>query len=170
MRTIKSSEEFFDILDTIKGGAIVTIGYVTSANLNVPTIKKKNPLTNRMKGYNDYSVFQNEENEIGALIKLTSYNFNYRNRKSVHDEYHNRIKPQTNAIRQEFGLPEIQDKNGYKSVMNYGNNGQEVYSGQNEKIFGHSYSPQNMNKPLHISSTIYAVNKNAARKYRTAQK
>ena len=58
MRTIKSSDEFFDLLDTIKGGCFVTIGYVTSANVELPIIKRKNPLTNRMKGYNDYSQFR----------------------------------------------------------------------------------------------------------------
>ena len=72
MRVVKTSEEYFDILDQIKGGAIITIGYVTGANLDVPKIKKKNPATNRMKGYDDYSMFQNEgENEIGALVKIT---------------------------------------------------------------------------------------------------
>ena len=53
VRKVKSSNEFFDILDKIGNGKFVSIGYVTGANLNVPTIKKKNPLTNRMKGYPD---------------------------------------------------------------------------------------------------------------------
>ena len=39
MRRVASSEEFFDILDRIGNGKFVTIGYVTGANLNVPTIK-----------------------------------------------------------------------------------------------------------------------------------
>lgn len=56
VRKVKSSNEFFDILDKIGNGKFVSIGYVTGANLNVPTIKKKNPLTNRMKGYPDYTV------------------------------------------------------------------------------------------------------------------
>ena len=158
MRTVKTSNDFFDILDKINGGAIVTIGYVTSADLNVPIVKRKNPLTNRMKGYNDYSVFQNESGrEIGALVKVTSYNFNYRNRQSVHDEYHNKIKPQMNAIRQEFGVPEVQTKASYKDVMNFGGNGQEVYKGDNEAKFGNSYSPQNMFKPLHVKGVVYLV-------------
>lgn len=158
MRTIKSSNDFFDILDGIKGGAIVTIGYVTSAGLNVPVIKKKNPKTNREKGYNDYSMFQNEgENEISALVKLTSYNFNYRNRQSVHDEYYNRVKPETNAIRQKYGLPDVGTKKSYKTTLNFGENGQEVYGGQNQKLFGNSYSPQNMYKPLNIKSSFYTV-------------
>ena len=159
MRVIKTSEEYFDILDQIKGGAIITIGYVTGADLDVPKIKKKNPATNRMKGYDDYSVFQNEgENEIGALVKITSYNFNYRNRRSIHDHYHYEYKPAVNNIRQEFGMEPMKDSNGYKEVMNYGENGTESYSGKNEKLFGNTYNPQNMFKPLHISSTTYVVN------------
>ena len=159
MRVIKTSEEYFDILDQIKGGAIITIGYVTGANLDVPKIKKKNPATNRMKGYDDYSMFQNEgENEIGALVKITSYNFNYRNRSSVHNQYHHEYKPAVNNIRQEFGMEPMKDRGGYKDVMDFGANGQEVYAGKNEKLFGNSYNPQNMFKPLHISSTTYAVN------------
>lgn len=158
MRSVKSSEEFFDILDQIKGGAIVTIGYVTKANLNIPTVKRKNPLTNRMKTYNDYSVFNNESGkEIGALVKITSYNFNYRNRKSIHDQYHNVIKPETNKIRQEFGIDDVTDRKSYKNVMNFGGNGQEVYNGNNEKLFGNSYSPQNLYKPLHVKGIVYIV-------------
>ena len=159
MRKIKSSNEFFDLLDTIKGGSFVTIGYVTSANVEVPIVKKKNPLTNRMKGYNDYSQFNRESSDdnIGALVKITSYNFNYRNRKSVHDEYHNRIKPETNKIRREFGLEDMARK-GYKEVMNFGSNGQEVYNGNNENLFGNSYSPQNISSSARIKSKIYAVN------------
>lgn len=41
VRKVKSSNEFFDILDKIGNGKFVSIGYVTSANLNVPTIKKE---------------------------------------------------------------------------------------------------------------------------------
>lgn len=159
MRTVKSAEEFFDILDEIKGGAIITVGYVTGGNLDVPKIKKRNPETNRMKGYDDYSMFQDEgETEIGALVKITSYNFNYRNRGSIHNHYHYDYKPSINKIRQEFGLEPMKDRGGYKSVMDFGEHGQEVYGGKNEKLFGNSYNPQNMFKPLHISSTTYAVN------------
>ena len=112
-----------------------------------------------MKGYDDYSMFQNEgENEIGALVKITSYNFNYRNRRSIHDHYHYEYKPAVNNIRQEFGMEPMKNRNGYKDVMDFGANGQEVYAGKNEKLFGNSYNPQNMFKPIHISSTTYVVN------------
>ena len=87
MRRVASSNEFFDILDQIGNGKFVTIGYVTSANLNLPMVKRKNPLTNRMKGYADYSVFGEGSDDIGALVKITSYNFQYLNRSTVGKKY-----------------------------------------------------------------------------------
>lgn len=158
MRYLRSSNEFFDILDGIKGGTFVSIGYVTGANLNIPKVKRKNPLTGRMKGYFDYSVL-NSTNEIGALVKITSYTFNYRNRQSIHDDYYNRVKPEMNRIRTKYGAPEVQDRVGYKSVNNYGVNGIETYSGNNETKFGNSYSPQNMYNAK-IDSIIYAIDTN----------
>lgn len=158
MRYLRSSNEFFDILDEIKGGTFVSIGYVTGANLNIPKVKRKNPLTGRMKGYFDYSVL-NSENEIGALVKITSYTFNYRNRQSIHDDYYNRVKPEMNRIRTKYGAPEVQDRSSYKSVNNYGVNGIETYSGNNETKFGNSYSPQNMYNAK-TDSIIYAVDTN----------
>ena len=163
MRVVNSSNEFFDTLDGIGNGAFVTIGYVTAADLDVPVVKRKNPDTNRMKGYNDYSVFQGEgEKEISALVKLTSYNFNYRNRRTVHDEYHNRIKPAVKAIKQEFGIEDSGRKGGYKTAVNFGANGQDVYSGDNAALFGNTYSPQNMYKPINIKSSIFAVDTNGS--------
>ena len=158
MRYLRSSNEFFDILDGIKGGTFVSIGYVTGANLNIPKVKRKNPLTGRMKGYFDYSAL-NSTNEIGALVKITSYTFNYRNRQSIHDDYYNRVKPEMNRIRTKYGAPEVQDRVGYKSVNNYGVNGIETYSGNNETKFGNSYSPQNMYNAK-IDSIIYAIDTN----------
>lgn len=158
MRYLRSSNEFFDILDEIKGGTFVSIGYVTGANLNIPKVKRKNPLTGRVKGYSDYSVFNTNE-EIGALVKITSYTFNYRNRKSIHNDYHNRVKPEMNRIRGKYGVPEIQDRNGYKTVNNYGVNGIETYSGNNDTKFGNSYSPQNTYNAK-IDSVVYAINLN----------
>ena len=74
MRRIATCNEFFDILDQIKGGQWVTIGIVTSANLTgYPSIKRKNPLTNRMKGYPDHEAFGVAE-DIAALVKVSSYN------------------------------------------------------------------------------------------------
>ena len=156
MRRVASSNEFFDILDKIGNGKFVTIGYVTGANLNIPTIKKKNPLTNRMKGYPDYTIFGSEE-EIGALVKVSSYNFQYLNRQTVGKKY-GEYKKSANVIRGDFGLEPIADKESYKQGTDWSPNGPELYKGSNADLQSHSYNPQNIYgvKPKGI---VYAVNK-----------
>ena len=114
VRKVKSSNEFFDILDKIGNGKFVSIGYVTGANLNVPTIKKKNPLTNRMKGYPDYTVFNGiDKRPIGALVKITLYNFQYMNRKLVSKKY-GEYKQAANASRNEYGIDDMKSRTSYK--------------------------------------------------------
>ena len=156
MRRVASSEEFFDILDRIGNGKFVTIGYVTGANLNVPTIKRRNPETNRMKGYPDFSVFGAEgENEIGALVKITSYNMRYLNRTTVGKKY-GEYKNAANGIRGNFGLDPIASKESYKQGTSWSPNGPELYKGQNTELQSHSYNPQNIHgvKPKGI---VYAI-------------
>lgn len=156
MRRVASSEEFFDILDRIGNGKFVTIGYVTGANLNVPTIKRRNPETNRMKGYPDFSVFGAEgENEIGALVKITSYNMRYLNRTTVGKKY-GEYKNAANGIRGNFGLDPIGNRESYKQGTSWSPNGPELYKGQNTKLQSHSYNPQNIHgvKP---KSIVYAI-------------
>ena len=158
MRQVKTSNEFFDILDRIGNGKFVTIGYVTGANLNVPTIKRKNPETNRMKGYPDYSVFMDEgDGEIGALVKISSYNMRYLNRTTVGKKY-GEYKDAANTIRGEYGLDPIADKEGYKQGTSWSENGPELYKGQNDALASHSYNPQNVFgvKPKGV---VYSVDK-----------
>ena len=156
MRRIATSNEFFDILDRIGNGKFVTIGYVTGANLNVPTVKRKNPLTNRMKGYPDYSVFTDEgDGEIGALVKITSYNMRYINRQTIGKKY-GEYKNSANAIRTNFGIDPIADRESYKQGTTWSPNGPELYNGKNSDLQSHSYNPQNLYgvKPKGI---VYAV-------------
>lgn len=157
MRRVASSEEFFDILDRIGNGKFVTIGYVTGANLNVPTIKRRNPDTNRMKGYPDFSVFGAEgEDEIGALVKITSYNMRYLNRETVGKKY-GEFKDAANAIRGNFGLDPIASKESYKQGTTWSPNGPELYKGQNTELQSHSYNPQNIHG-VTPKGVVYAVN------------
>ena len=156
MRRVASSNEFFDILDKIGNGKFVTIGYVTGANLDVPKVSRKNPLTNRMKQYPDYTVFGNEQGEIGALVKITSYNMRYLNRTTVGQKY-GEYKDSANGIRGNFGLDPIGSKQGYKQGTNWNPNGPEIYNGNNVELQDHSYNPQNIYgvKPRGV---VYAVN------------
>lgn len=154
MKRVATSNEFFDILDKIGGGKFVTIGYVTSANLDVPTISKKNPKTNRLKNYPDYSVFE-QNKEVGALVKITSYNMRYEHRGTVGKKY-GEYKNSVNAIRGEFGLEPMADRNGYKEGTNWSPNGPEIYAGNKKELSTHSYNPQNI-FGARIKSRIYAV-------------
>ena len=154
MRRVATSNEFFDILDKIGNGKFVTIGYVSAANLDVPKVSKRNPLTNRMKGYPDYSVFGNGD-EIGALVKITTYNMQYLNRSTVSKKY-GEFKQSANGIRGEYGLDPIGSKESYKSANDWSKNGLELYKGANDELRSHSYNPQNIYgvKP---KSVIYTV-------------
>ena len=156
MRRVASSSEFFDILDKIGNGKFITIGYVTGANLDVPTVSRRNPATNRMKKYPDYTVFGGEE-EIGALVKITSYNMRYLNRTTVGQKY-GEFKTSANDIRTNFGIDPIADKTSYKQGTNWSPNGPEIYNGQNADLQSHSYNPQNIFgvKPKGV---VYAINK-----------
>lgn len=155
-RRVETPERIFDILDQIKKGDWITIGYVTSADLNVPKVQRRNPLTNRMKGYDDYSVFGNENGEIAGLVKISAWNFRYYNRHDVSSRYYNEYKPSVNAIRGDYGLDPVADKEGYTQTMNYGKGGVSVYGGGNEALQGHSYAPQNVAN-VKPRSTVYPI-------------
>ena len=155
MRRVATSNEFFDILDKIGNGKFVTIGYVTSANLELPSVTRKNPLTNRNKKYLDYSVFGGDQ-EIGALVKISSYNFQYLNRETVGRKY-GEYKQSANVIRSKFGIEPIANKESYKQGTSWSPNGPELYKGNNTELQSHSYNPQNIYN-VKPKSVIYAVN------------
>ena len=81
----------------------------------------------------------------------------YRKRGSIGKQYKD-YKNSANAIRGEYGLPPIGDKeNDYKERMNFGG-GIDTYKGGNEALAGHSYNPQNTYGVVPKSVT-YAINK-----------
>jgi hypothetical protein len=156
-RKIETPEKFFDILDSIKRGSYITIGYVTGANLAMPKVKRINPASNRMKSYDDYSAFGNEE--IGALVKISAWNFRYQNREDFNQTY-TAFKQNANVVRGKYGLDPIADKeNGYKEKNNFGKGGVDTYNGKNNNLQGHSYIGQN-GFGIKPKSITYAVDTN----------
>lgn len=141
---VGSPEEFFDIISTIKGGQFVTVGYVTSANLNVPQERRKNPETNRMKNFDDYVTFGKnlgEEGEIGGVIKFTSYNMNWRNNDDMAAAYSKYVTDR-DAIRAKYGVESR--TGGYTDKVNFGDaGGIKTYDGDNEALKSHTYTAQN---------------------------
>lgn len=145
---LKSADDFFDIMDQSGEGKFFTMGCVFTANIE-PTVKRKNPLTNRMKNYEDYSVFGEGSDDIAAIVKLVSYNRQYQNRDTVSRDY-GISKEKENEIRRNHGIPEVGTKQkNYKEKLGYGEHGVEVYKGDNENLQGNTYHPIN----VHSSKT-----------------
>ena len=158
MRILKTPNEFFDMMDQMGDNKFVTIGYVTSANLDMPKVKRVNPSTNRMKSYDDYTVFGNDDN-IGALVKITSYNMRYRTRSSVSKQY-GEYKKSLDDIRASYGLePTKTNPDTYTGKQQFGAQGISLYKDQKEDLAGHAYYPQNT-YGARIKSVVYAVNDN----------
>ena len=154
-RKVTGPSDIFDYLDSIRKDSYISIGYVTSANVSLPQVKRRNPATNRMKNYNDYSVFEGGD-DIGALVQITAYNLRYQNRKDVLNKY-DEYKKNANVIRADYGLPPIADKKGYTQTIDYGKGGVSIYNGSNKALSGHSYCPQNV-AGIEPDSVVYVVN------------
>jgi hypothetical protein len=159
VRQVETPDKVFDILNDIGRNNFVCVGIVTGANLELPKTKRVNPETNRMKSYDDYEAFGKQigsEEDIAALVKISSYNFRYYPANDINKQYSD-YKNSFNDIRSEYGLEPVQDKeNDYKQKMNYGN-GVNVYGGDDESKQGNFYVAFNGYnvKPKGI---VYAIN------------
>lgn len=148
-RTFVSSEKLFDVLAEMKGNLRMCIGYITVAKLNIPTVKRKNPETNRMKSYPDYETFTKEigaEREVAAIVKVTKYHkFNFTTPSDL-SQRHKEYRDAKDQIKLKYGLnPTNRDaKQGkFKQIQDYGTNGIAVYNGDNEEKTTNSYLAQN---------------------------
>ena len=109
-----------------------------------------------MKGYPDYTVFNGiDKRPIGALVKITLYNFQYMNRNLVSKKY-GEYKQAANAIRNEYGIDDMKSRTSYKQKTSWSPNAPETYVGNNEELKDHSYSPQNV-YGSNTYSTVYTV-------------
>lgn len=156
IRKVMTFNEFFDVMDQIGDTKYVNIGYVTGANLDVPQVKRRNPATNRMKGYDDYSHWGED---VAALVKIITYNFQYRTREKFNQSYV-KYKDDFNNIRVKYGLEPIKRKeNGYTQKQEYGKNGIDFYKGDDESKQGRTYIQQNLYNVKPKDKT-YAINSN----------
>lgn len=105
--------EFFNMADNIQGGIKSTIGYVSSANLNIPQVKRLNPDTNRMKNFDDWDSFGkslNVSDKISGVIKFSRYTFNWRGKESMGKHYENDYVAPVNDIRSRYGIAPISNQ------------------------------------------------------------
>ena len=157
MRIVKSMDDFFDLSDKVGNNWWVTMEYVTAANITPPQVRKRNPATNRMKNFDDFSVFRREgDDEVGALVTLTKYNFRYQHRNTVNKGYNDYVS-RFNTLRGEYGLPPVERRKDYKEKMNWGKEGLDMYGGNKEELKGHVYYPQNMYGAKILGKKTYAI-------------
>lgn len=148
MRKITSVNDFFDTMDGLTNGAFVSIGYVTKANIDFPMVKRKNPETNRMKNYPDYETFSknfNSEEKLIGVIKFTRYLVNWTHRDKLNKQY-GEYKNKVNSLRNQFGIDDMGKGPNYKEKIDYGNNGINSYTGNNDEKQGNVYYAQNVAK------------------------
>lgn len=162
-RQFVSSENLFDVLSTMKGDVRMCVGYMTVAKLNIPQVQRINPATNRKKKYDDWETFGKEigvEGDIAGIIKISKYHkFNYVRPDDLKTRYA-KYRDDKDAIKQRYGLaPTNRDSMAgkYSAKQDYGDNGIEVYSGNNVEKAGNSYMSQNVHG-AEISSMYCLVN------------
>lgn len=161
-RTLVQANNLYDVISSMSAGGYASFGYVMGANLNLPTVKKKNPATNRMKSYVDNETLGNKLNypgdRIGGIVKFTRYLVHWSTPDSIGKKYGD-YKTNFNNICDEYGCEDakIKDKD-YKTKerINYGENGVEHYSGNDESKQGNDYSSQNLHGAK-IKSTYLLV-------------
>ena len=149
-RQFVSSENLFDVLSTMKGDVRMCVGYMSVAKLNLPQVQRINPATNRKKKYDDYETFgreMNVEGNIVGIIKLSKYHrFNYvrpDDLKTLFATY----RDNKDAIKTKYGLAATnRDSTAgkYSTKQEYGDNGIEAYSGNNDEKMGNTYMSQNV--------------------------
>jgi hypothetical protein len=162
-RQFVSSENLFDVLSTMKGDVRMCVGYMTVAKLNIPQVQRINPATNRKKKYDDWETFGKEigvEGDIAGIIKISKYHkFNYVRPDDLKTRYA-KYRDDKDAIKQRYGLaPTNRDSMAgkYSAKQDFGNNGIEVYAGNNDEKAGNSYMSQNVHG-AEISSMYCLVN------------
>ena len=149
-RTFVGPNELFDTISELKSNARVCVGYITGAKLNYPTVKRKNPETNRMKTYDDFETFGKNlgvEEEIVGVVKISRYHgFNFRSHDDVNSNY-SKFAEFEDDLRTRYDMPPINRGSGrgqYTSKQEYGKNGITTYSGNDEVKMGRTYNRQNI--------------------------
>lgn len=147
MRKLATAEELFDILAGMRPGRFATIAYVSSANLNIPQVKRRNPESNRMKNFDDWETFGKElgvEDNIAGVVKLTRYTLNWSSADNFAKQYGD-YKKGYDEIRQKYGLEASGNRESTHKRVKFGKGDDvKVYKGDNEDLTNNSYTEQNV--------------------------
>lgn len=143
-RIVAGPDDFFDILDGIKAGQYVTIGYVTAAKVDYPKKKVLNNVTNRMNTVDDYAAFAKNLGKTGdvcGVIKLTIYNMKWQDRAKFTERY-KQYKNTRDLLNKKYGFETNAAR--YKTPTNQFGNGIKQYNGSNAELAKHTYTDLNM--------------------------
>lgn len=161
-RTLVQANNLFDVISNMESGGFASFGYVMSANLNLPMVKRKNPATNRMKSYLDTDTLGQKLNypgdKIAGIVKFTRYLVNWSTPDSIKSKYSN-YKTCFNGICDELGLDDkkiANKENKYAATQEYGKHGVSSYVGDNEEKQGNTYSDQNLHGAK-INSSYFLI-------------
>jgi len=139
------TNEFFDMIANMPGGAKASFGYVSAANLNTPTVKKINPETNKMKSYPDWASFGETlgvGDKLGGVIKFACYTLNWRSPGNMAKHYNKDKVDPVNALRDKYGVEHIKHRpKPTTTTIDYGK-GISGYAGDREELKGNTYSEQ----------------------------
>ena len=143
-RMVAGPNDFFDILEGIKAGQYVTIGYVTAAKVDYPKKKVLNNATNRMNTVDDYAAFAKNLGKTGdvcGVIKLTIYNIKWQDKAKFNDRY-KQYKDTRDLLNKKYGFETNATR--YKTQSNQFGNGIKQYNGNNAELEKHTYTDLNM--------------------------
>lgn len=161
-RELVTANDYYDMFDDMedeRGGKWVTVGYVTGVDLAVPTVKRINPASGRMKGYPDWETFSKEigqEKTISGILSVQSFQVNWMPRKNFGAFYDKYVKD-ANAIRADYGLEPMAQRDSNEETPGYGNGGVSTYSGDNQEKVGNSYAPKQNVAKIRKKRTYYPV-------------
>lgn len=156
-RFIDKAENLPDLLAGLKPGKMFTFGYVNVAQIVVPTVKRKNPETNRMKSYEDYAQLGKnlgEEGEVVNVIKLSMYNFPWQEQKRVKEKYGD-WRAKRDELASRFGV--TYGKARYGTEMNNFGGGIESYNGNNPELSDHTYLNFNLHNIYPFNTAYYLL-------------
>ena len=131
-------ERFIDFLESLPDATIINIAIVQADDLDLPKIKRKNPATNRMKAFRDYSVLNMSGQEsVAAVAKVSRYNIMYRKQNKLNKEYWDH-KAKLSDLNARYGLKPVGDGKGFKGKTGYGSE-TRTYTGKDDDKKGTLY-------------------------------
>lgn len=140
------TNDFFDMVSRMKGGARASFGYVSAADLNTPTTSVINPKTGRPNKVSDWAAFGKQlgetDNNVGGVIKFGMYTLNWRSPYNMTRHYNQNYVTPVNALRDKYGVEHIQKREVPQIKTN--SYGVSAYAGDKEELKGNTYSQQDM--------------------------